>query len=291
VANSDERTPRVSVIVPFYNSAAYIERCVESLLAQNYPSACYEVLLVDNNSADRSAALAAHYPRVRILQETKQGAYAARNCGVAASRGEILAFTDSDCVASANWLRDLMAPFGDPAVGLVHGRRVFGAAGSTLSMLADYEAEIHALIFSGTFDGAVFGFTNNMAVRREIFERCGPFVEVLRGADSIFVNRVVAAMSHQVLRYSRDACVRHLELGSVRQWVSKKALYGRSRQRNGRHLSPYRTRTPAENAAIFERAIQRTGCSRVQAAWLRTVIWASRMSRRYGRYTAGRFGK
>jgi glycosyltransferase involved in cell wall biosynthesis len=276
----------VSVIVPFYNSEAYLERCVESLIAQNYPSACYEVLLIDNNSTDRSAAIAANYPRVRILRETKQGAYAARNRGVAASRGSILAFTDSDCVASADWLRELTALFHDPNVALVQGRRIFGEPGSTLSMLSAFESENHAFIFSGAFDGAVYGFTNNMAVRRQIFDQCGPFVETARGADSIFVDRVVGAMSHRVLRYSRAAWVRHLELTSVRRWLGKKALYGRSARKNGRHISPYRPRTPEEKAAIFDRTIERTGCSMAQAAWLRGVIWVSRLSFRYGRLTA-----
>jgi glycosyltransferase involved in cell wall biosynthesis len=286
-SNEQKTAPQVSVIVPFYNSEKYIERCIESLIGQNYPSACYEVVLVDNNSTDRSAAIAANYPPIQILKETKQGSYAARNRAVAASRGDILAFTDSDCVASSDWLRELTAPFRDPGVGLVQGRRTFGEPGSTLSMVSAFECENHAYIFSGAFDGAIYGFTNNMAVRREVFDRCGPFVETARGADSIFVDRVVAAASHRVLRYSREASVRHLELTSVRQWLGKKIIYGRSARQNGRHISPYRPRTPEEKAAIFARTIQLTGCSAAQARWLRGVIWVSRLSFRYGRLTAG----
>ena len=201
-ADSESARPEVSVIVPFHDSAEYLPRCVEALLAQSYP-ASYEILMVDNNSTDESAEIIRQYPRVRLLQEQQQGAYVARNTGVASSRGAMLAFTDSDCVASSEWLKELVAPFSDPAVGLVQGRRIFGDDRSALSMLAAYEAEIHAHIFSGEDHGPLFGYTNNMAVRREIFDRCGPFLQTARGADSVFVDRVVRTFSHKVLRYAR----------------------------------------------------------------------------------------
>jgi glycosyltransferase involved in cell wall biosynthesis len=280
--------PEISVIVPFYNNEQFIERCVQSLLAQTYPPASYEILMVDNNSNDGSAQMVRNYPRVRLVSEGKQGAYAARNHGVALSHGAILAFTDADCVPSPEWLKEIVAPFSDPKVGLVQGRRIFGDDASTLSMLAAYEAETHALIFSGEDKGALFGYTNNMAVRREVFERCGPFLETARGADSIFVDRVVRTFSHQVLRYARAATIRHLELNSVRHWLGKKAIYGRSFQRHRKERLTHTDLTPADRTAIFRRTRERAGYSAAQAAWLFAVISTGRVSFLYGRLTSRR---
>jgi len=281
-------SPDVSIIVPFRNSERYIERCLLGLLAQSYPSGSYEILLVDNKSTDRSAEIVGKFQRVQLFREDKPGAYAARNRGVAFSQGRLLAFTDADCVPSVNWLKELVATFAESKVALVQGRRIFGDAGSVLSLLAAYEAEVHAYVFSGAVKGPVFGYTNNMAVRREIFESCGPFPETMRGADSIFVDRVVSSFSHEVLRYARDACVQHLEITSVRAWLRKKVLYGRSFQHdlNQRLLGGSRSR--AERVALLKLTIQKEGCSAAQAAKLVLVISIGNLGFTYGRLTSHR---
>jgi glycosyltransferase involved in cell wall biosynthesis len=89
-------TVRVSVVVPVYNSGASIRWTLDSVLAQTYPS--FEVIVVDDGSSDDSAAcVATHYPSIRLLrQERNAGAPAAVNRGVAAARGELIAFLDSD---------------------------------------------------------------------------------------------------------------------------------------------------------------------------------------------------
>lgn len=99
----------ISVVVPFYNAEKYIEKCAEALLTQSYPTTRYEIIMVDNNSTDRSVDLIKKYPRIKLLSQQKQGSYAARNQGVAASKGTILAFTDADCVPSSDWLQKTRA--------------------------------------------------------------------------------------------------------------------------------------------------------------------------------------
>ena len=99
----------ISVVVPFYNAARYIEDCIKALLAQTYSSTRYEIIMVDNNSIDGSAELVRKYSSIRLLVEPKQGSYAARNRGVAAANGTIIAFTDADCVPAADWLEQIAA--------------------------------------------------------------------------------------------------------------------------------------------------------------------------------------
>ncbi len=94
--------PKVSVVVASYNGARTLKACLESLQHLNYPN--YEVLLVDDGSTDTTQQIASLYKNVRHLYQTHQGLSVARNTGIYAAEGEIVAFTDSDCRADEDWL-------------------------------------------------------------------------------------------------------------------------------------------------------------------------------------------
>ncbi|RKY72368.1 MAG: hypothetical protein DRP97_00725, partial [Candidatus Latescibacterota bacterium] len=94
----------VSVIVPAYNAEKNIATLIESLLNLDYPKELLEIIIVDNNSNDRTKEIVKQYP-VKLLEEKKiQSSYATRNTGVRNSKGEILAFTDADCIVDDDWL-------------------------------------------------------------------------------------------------------------------------------------------------------------------------------------------
>ena len=96
------RAPLVSVIVCSYNGAKTLTECLESLGKINYPA--YEAILVDDGSTDDTPAIAARYPRIRYIRQENHGLSYARNTGAAAAKGEVLAYTDSDCMADPDWL-------------------------------------------------------------------------------------------------------------------------------------------------------------------------------------------
>jgi glycosyltransferase involved in cell wall biosynthesis len=96
------RTPKASVVVATYNGSRTLQNCLESLQRLNYPD--YEVIVVDDGSTDRTPEVAKRFPQVRYLRQTNQGLSAARNAGIRAARGEIVAFTDDDCRADEDWL-------------------------------------------------------------------------------------------------------------------------------------------------------------------------------------------
>src|SRR3990167_5093364 len=107
----DQNTIDISVIVPFHNAEKHIEQCITALLSQSFPSSFYEIIMVDNNSTDNSIKVIMKYPQIKLLSEKKQGSYAARNRGVAESKGSVIAFTDSDCIPVPEWLgRNLSSP-------------------------------------------------------------------------------------------------------------------------------------------------------------------------------------
>jgi GT2 family glycosyltransferase len=97
------RCPRVSVVVASYQGERTLKACLDSLARLNYPD--YEVILVDDGSAEATRQIALAHPNVRYFRHEKNlGLSVARNTGIAAATGEIVAFTDSDCRADEDWL-------------------------------------------------------------------------------------------------------------------------------------------------------------------------------------------
>ena len=97
------RSPKVSVVVASYNGDRTLKACLDSLTKLNYPD--YEVILVDDGSTDTTPQIARGYPMVRYFRhQMNLGLSVARNTGISASLGEIVAFTDSDCRADEDWL-------------------------------------------------------------------------------------------------------------------------------------------------------------------------------------------
>jgi glycosyltransferase involved in cell wall biosynthesis len=95
--------PMVSVVVASYNGAATLKACLGSLEKLNYPN--YEIILVDDGSTDATPQIASLYKSIRCIRHEKnQGLSVARNTGISAAQGEIVAFTDSDCRADEDWL-------------------------------------------------------------------------------------------------------------------------------------------------------------------------------------------
>lgn len=108
-----------SVIVPAYNSEKTIGECIESLKKQEYKEK-FEIIVVDDGSKDSTAAIAKKMGAKVFVQENS-GPAKARNLGAKNARGEILLFTDSDCIAEKKWLMEMLSPFNDKNVVGVQG--------------------------------------------------------------------------------------------------------------------------------------------------------------------------
>jgi glycosyltransferase involved in cell wall biosynthesis len=223
----------ISVVVPFHNSAEFIEACTRALLSQRYPRDAFEIIMIDNNSTDGSAAIVRRYPEIKLFTETKPGSYAARNRGVREARGAIIAFTDSDCAPGPDWLQTIWKAMAVPGLALIQGRCYLGSGSLPLALLADYEAKKAAYTFTSQKKELYYGYTNNMAIRRDVYDRVGPFQEWMRGADVMLVHRVLDEYSCSAVTYLPDMWVQHLEVNSVGTWLRKMHIYGRSFRRYG----------------------------------------------------------
>ncbi len=96
------RTPMVSVVICAYNAERTMRPCLESLRKLDYPN--YEVVIVDDGSRDRTAEISMDFPEFRLIRQPNKGLSVARNVGMHAARGELIAYTDSDCVVDPHWL-------------------------------------------------------------------------------------------------------------------------------------------------------------------------------------------
>ncbi len=96
------KPPMVSVVICAYNAERTMEACLKSLRQLDYPN--YEVVVVDDGSRDQTAEIAARFPEFRLIRQPNKGLSVARNVGMQAALGEIIAYTDSDCVVDPHWL-------------------------------------------------------------------------------------------------------------------------------------------------------------------------------------------
>lgn len=198
--------PPITVIVPFYGAdLRQLQRLLDSLSRQDYPGP-FDLIVVDNNE---QACIPASIIKGQLLHEPEPGSYVARNAGLRVATGEVIAFTDSDCVCTPQWLsRGVAALLRDPAVGVVGGGVLpLTADDRGPSLTERYDAffhmrQAHYVTHMG------FAATANCVARRTLFEEVGPFDTRWRsGGDRDWCGKVLAA--GYTLAYCAEAAVLH----------------------------------------------------------------------------------
>lgn len=114
---------KVSVIIPVYNEEEYIEECLKSVLNQTQPAD--EIIVIDNNSTDKTPEILKKFPQVRVINEKKQGMIPARNKGFDSAKGDIIARTDADTRVPRNWIKRIKKHFEDKDLMALSGPAQF----------------------------------------------------------------------------------------------------------------------------------------------------------------------
>jgi len=255
VMGAQERR-RISVVVPFYNVERYLGDCVAALRAQSYPRCDYEIILVDNATTDRSAEIAGRFDDVTVLRQPVPGSYSARNMGIQAACGEIIATIDPDCRADPDWLEQIAEAMKDPGCQILLGHQAHASSSEALKLLELYEAEKISYVTNTGQRELYFGYTNNMAFRRMVFDSIGLFPERTRGGDTIFVRRAVDKLGPDAVRYVPSMKMTHLELGTVNAYYNKRLIYGQSNERISEIL-PFRSLRNRERWTVFRNLTRR----------------------------------
>ncbi|MEA5582350.1 glycosyltransferase [Nodularia harveyana UHCC-0300] len=224
--------PMVSVVVPIYNGEIDVPDLINCLRSQTYPQDRVEYLLVDNNSSDRTLTLlqesAENYPIIHVLSENHiQSSYAARNTGIRAAIGEIVAFTDADCHPQPQWLHSLIQPFSDPDVMIVAGE-IAALMGKTI--LEQHAERQETLSQKHTLSNSFcpYGQTANLAIRRLALETAGLFRPYLTtGGDADICWRILRSNIGR-LEFAPDAIIQHRHRATLQELASQWRRYGRS---------------------------------------------------------------
>lgn len=224
------------MIVPVYNDRDVLPTCLEALARQTLPTSEFEVLVVDNASTEPLGDLSARFPMVRFESESKPGSYAARNRGISASRGEMIAFTDADCIPRADWLehgvRRLEA---NRTLGLVGGAiQVFPRDPQHLTPTEVYEKGCALIqdVYVGVFK---FAATANLFTFRSVLDDVGWFdAELKAGGDWEWGMRVSAKYPVEL---GDDVVVTHPARHTFRERARKArrtagGLYGVTQKRS-----------------------------------------------------------
>jgi len=223
--------PTVSVIVPVLNARDTIVDLLDSLMRVDYDRDKLEIVIVDGGSTDGTQDLIRSYP-VRMIVERRRGLNLARNTGLKNSSGEIVLFTDSDCVVSEDWVKKIVRNFMDSNVGCVGGT-VLRYDDSLLSRYAD-ESVMPVLrrfrkrkVLENVMPPLDYPAGCNMAFRREVFDKAGEFNEEIHyGFDEDeLVERVCNAGYKMVL--DPEVVVMHKHRGNLKDLLKQTFSYGR----------------------------------------------------------------
>lgn len=218
------RCPKVSVVVPSYNGKRTLKACLDSLQKLNYPD--YEIILVDDGSTDATRQIALANPKVRYFHhEQNLGLSVARNSGIAAATGEIIAFTDSDCRADEEWLyylvgsllsNDFVAMGGPnlfpPEDSLTAAAVMASPGGPAHVMLTDRQAE--------HIPGC------NLAIYKWVLTALGGFDPIFRRAgDDVDICWRLQQAGHKI-GFSPAAFVWHYRRSTIRDYLKQQQGYG-----------------------------------------------------------------
>ncbi len=228
---------QISVIVPVYNNAKTLDKCLRALSQQSLPRDQYEVIVIDGDSNDRSAEIAQTWP-VRLLNIAERSAAIKRNTGAKFAQGNWLAFTDADCIPSRNWLKFLW--------GSVNGLDVWGAAGKTLG----YESRSDAARFvdlTGGLDAGTYlthphypwAPTCNMLIQQQLFQNLNGFDERYFNFEYCDFHLRARACTSSKFLYEPRAVVLHHHRSSWREYWRQQFFYGHG---YGQFMWKYRDR-------------------------------------------------
>lgn len=230
----EKEPPFVTIVMPVLNMEAYLPQVLRRLLSGANGARIDEVIAVDNGSTDESMSILNSYSKITVLRQSVPGSYAARNLGIRHARGDLIFFLDSDCAPGKDWVSAAIEAMRDPVVHLLLGHRNYAHKGKMMSLLAGYENAKARWMLGDADPSYVYGYTNNMVVRRSVFDRIGLFEERARGADTLFVQQLIGCLGRSAARFCDAMDVDHLEVQSVHDYYRKRAIYGSSNSRLSR---------------------------------------------------------
>lgn len=237
--DAQDNLPFISVIIPVKNAANYLPSCLGSLNSLNYPKDKYEVILADSESTDRTPEIAASMG-AKLVKAGGPSVCAGRNSGFKEAKGELIAFSDADCVMDKDWLFNAVKYFKDEKVACVGGP----------SLVPDDETDFGkacGFIFSFSLftGGSTYGlnFENarevrhnpgcNAIYRRSILGKVMPIDERFTDGEDVIMNKKIKDLGFTFL-FTPDTRLWHYRSSNPGRFLRQKIRYGIGRVMVGR---------------------------------------------------------
>jgi lipopolysaccharide/colanic/teichoic acid biosynthesis glycosyltransferase/glycosyltransferase involved in cell wall biosynthesis len=213
---------KVSVVVPAYNAAGVITSCIMALQEQE-SSLPFEIIVVDDGSSDNTAELAEE-SGVQVIRHTeKRGAAAARNSGISAAAGDIICFTDADCMPKENWIQQILRSFSN--------QEIIGAKGIYATKQREMVARFVQIEYEDKYDLLItqerinFVDTYSAAYRRQVLLANNGFDEKIFYVEDQELSFRLAARGYQMV-FEPLAIVYHLHSNALPSYFRKKFMIG-----------------------------------------------------------------
>lgn len=198
--------PVVSVVIPAYNEEKYIVTCLNSVTSQDFPKSLYEIIVVNNNSSDKTKEVVEKsFPKVKIIDEPKQGVVFARIAGVNKARGKIVAFTDADSYVPKTWLQNIYTEFTNSQIIAIGGLIEYYPK----SFWSQIKQRISN--FSYSFCKSMPG--TNMSFKKKSYQDVGGFSPAVNVAEDAYISfklkkigQLKILKANKVITSSRRAC-------------------------------------------------------------------------------------
>ncbi|MEM7771130.1 MAG: glycosyltransferase [Cyanobacteria bacterium P01_E01_bin.6] len=202
-------SPFVSVIIPVFNDSARLFQCLKALENQTYSQELHEIIVVDNGSDEDIKELSKVFSHVTFTDEARTGSYAARNRGISLAKGDVIAFTDADCIPDSSWIEKGVQALNHASnCGMVAGKINLFFKNPDHPTLVEMYDSVMAFHQKKFISKLRYGATANVFTFKSVIQEVGTFNEALKSnGDREWGQRVYRAGYEQV--YGEDACVAH----------------------------------------------------------------------------------
>lgn len=233
----------VSIIIPARNEEKHIGRCLDSLLAQDYPSELMEIIVVDDQSDDRTASIVKSYEDIRIqlikiLSDEKFGKKSSVAKGIHGSNYEIIITTDADCIFQKQWLATMVTCKENRDAVLVAAPVAFQKEKNYLDVFQSLDFISLQGITAVAVSNKLFNMCNgaNLLYTRTAFDAVHGFQnidQIASGDDMLLMEKIDKAFSHRITYcYAKEAIVETVAASDWRaffqqriRWASKAKNY------------------------------------------------------------------
>lgn len=217
---------KYSIIVPAYNAASTLPRCLAALCDQSIDRTTYEIIVGDDGSTDQTAIIAERTlgsNNAQVIRAAHGGPAQARNLGAQAAHGDLLLFTDADCEPAQNWIERMAAAFDDPTIGGAKGvYRTHQRAWVARFVQQEYQDKYDRMRSQSSID---FVDTYSAAYRREVFVNSGGFDPAFIADEDQELSFRLTAQGVRLV-FAPDASVYHQHVTSLLKYLRRKFSIG-----------------------------------------------------------------